>query len=119
MGSYGPAMRESLDKIMLTTKQYRTLFNTLAKKHGIRTVGTWTDCTTGRGYTIPGQDLRYVTYGIDTDNCDYPALTEFVRELSKHDLMFTSNNVRLTSCYIKATCLIHDDLWHSMDTINA
>ena len=112
-------MRVTLDKIMLTTKQYRTLFNTLAKKHGIRTVGTWTDCTTGRGYTIPGQDLRYVTHGIDTDNCDYPALTEFVRELSKHDLMFTSNNVRLTSCYIKATCLIHDDLWHSMDTINA
>ena len=112
-------MRESLDPIMLTTKQYRSIFRELAHKHGIDTVGTWTDCVTGRGYTIPGQDLRYVTYGIDTDNCNYPAITEFVRELTKHPHVFTSNNIRLTSCYIKATCLIHDDLWHSKAMINA
>ena len=104
---------------MLTTKQYRTIFNELATKHGINTVGTWTDCVTGRGYTIPGQDLRYVTHGIDTDTINYPALTEFIRELRTDPRMFSTNNIRLTSCYIKATCLIHEDLWHSMDTINA
>ena len=99
---------------MLTTRQYREIFTEVAAKHGIDWVGTWTDTTTGRGYTIPGQDLRHVTH--DIGHNDPKAVSSFIRELTRHPLVTEGNNIRLTSYYVKATCVIHDDLWHS-DTV--
>ena len=98
----------------LTTKQYRTVFNTLATKHGVDWIGTWTDCVTGRGYTIQGQDLRYVTHSIGHN--DPGVVQQFVKEL--RGSVGTECDVRLTSYYIKATCVIHDDLWHSGELVS-
>ena len=104
---------------MLTTKQYRSIFTELASKHGVDTLGTWTDDTLGRGWVAEGDNLRTGTYEIDMYALDYDVFMQFIRELRADPRVFTSNNIRLTSYYVKATCLIHDDLWHSMDTINA
>jgi len=30
----------------------------------------------------------------------------------------TEHDVRLTSYYIKATCVIHDDIWHNKELVD-
>ncbi len=93
---------------MLTTRQYRTIFNRVAAKHGIDTLGTWTDDIHGRGYTSEGDCLRTVTHSIGHN--DLADVMKFTREL--RESVDTECDVRLTTQYIKATCIIHEDLWH-------
>ena len=92
---------------MLTTRQYRAIFNRIAADLGIDCVGTWTDDVLGRGYTRQGERLRTVTHSIGHNDPD--TVQKFIKQLrasvgSEHD-------VRLTSYYIKATCEIHQDIW--------
>ena len=98
---------------MITTKQYRTVFNSLAAKYGVDWLGTWTDDVRGRGYTVQGELLRTVTHEIGRIDNDPKALAKFVKEL--HRRVGPESNVRLTSYYIKATVQIHDDLWHNKE----
>ena len=101
-------MRKPLHEVnMLTTKEYRTVFNQVAAKHGIDWVGTWTDDILGRGYTSREERLRTVTHSIGhNDLADVMAFTRALREA-----VGTECDVRLTSYYIKATCEIHQDIW--------
>ena len=94
---------------MLSTRQYREIFNTIAADLGIDWVGTWTDDPAGRGGTWADEPRRTVTHSIGHNDPDLVA--EFVRELRAS--VGTEHDVRLTSYYIKATCVIHEDLWHN------
>ena len=99
---------------MLSTRQYRAIFNKIAADLGIDWVGTWTDDVLGRGWTREGEPLRTVTHSIGHN--DPNTVGEFIKRLrasvgSEHD-------VRLTSYYIKATCEIHDDRWHGKELVD-
>jgi hypothetical protein len=96
---------------MLSTRQYRTVFNRVAANHGIDWVGTWTDDVLGRGYTSEGEPLRTVTHSIGHN--DPESVARFIRELRAS--VGTEHDIRLTSYYIKATCEIHEDLWHKKE----
>lgn len=94
---------------MITTKQYRTIFNTIAAELGIDWLGTWTDDVRGRGYTVQGELLRTVTHSIGHN--DPAVVQKFIKQLRAS--VGEQHDVRLTSYYIKATVQIHDDLWHN------
>ena len=96
---------------MLTTKQYRTVFNGIANDLGIDWLGTWTDDTLGRGYTREGELLRTVTHSIGHNTPK--VVQQFIKRLRAS--VGPEHDVRLTSYYIKATCIIHDDIWHSRE----
>ena len=98
---------------MITTKQYRTVFNSLAAKYGIDWMGTWTDDILGRGYTTQGERLRTVTHSIGHN--DPAVVQKFIKQLRAS--VGAESDVRLTSYYIKATCEIHDDLWHNRELV--
>ena len=99
---------------MLSTKQYREIFNTIAADHGVDWVGTWTDDPRGRGGTWADEPRRTVTHSIGHNDPDVVA--KFVKELRAS--VGVEHDVRLTSYYIKATCVIHEDLWHNRELIN-
>jgi len=99
---------------MLSTKQYRTIFNTIAADHGIDWVGTWTDDVLGRGWTREGEPLRTVTHSIGHN--DPAVVQKFIKQLRAS--VGPEHDVRLTSYYIKATCEIHEDLWHSKELVD-
>ena len=107
-------MREPLDQIMLSTKQYRTIFNRIAAELGVDWVGTWTDDVLGRGYTSQGDCLRTVTHSIGHNNPK--VVQQFIKQLRAS--VGTEHDVRLTSYYIKATCVIHDDIWHNKELVD-
>ena len=92
---------------MITTRQYRAVFNQIAKEMGVRTQGTWTDDVNGMGSTHPDQRQRHVTHAIG-DN-DPTVIAHFVHRLRQSvgdcDLRTTAGQ------YIKATCEIHRDIW--------
>ena len=99
---------------MLSTKQYREIFNTIAAELGIDWVGTWTDDVLGRGWTREGEPLRTVTHSIGHN--DPAVVQKFIKQLRAS--VGEQHDVRLTSYYIKATCVIHEDLWHNRELIN-
>ena len=99
---------------MLSTKQYRAIFNTIAAELGIDWVGTWTDDVLGRGWTREGEPLRTVTHSIGHN--DPAVVQKFIKQLRAS--VGEQHDVRLTSYYIKATCVIHEDLWHNRELIN-
>ena len=99
---------------MLSTKQYRTIFNTIAADLGIDWVGTWTDDVLGRGWTREGEPLRTVTHSIGHN--DPAVVQKFIKQLRAS--VGPEHDVRLTSYYIKATCEIHEDLWHSKELVD-
>ena len=96
---------------MLTTRQYRAIFNRIAAELGIDWVGTWTDDPQGRGGTWDDEPRRTVTHSIGHN--DPGVVQQFVKELRAS--VGVESDVRLTSYYIKATCVIHDDLWHNKE----
>jgi len=99
---------------MLSTKQYRTIFNRIAAELGIDWVGTWTDDVLGRGWTREGEPLRTVTHSIGHN--DPAVVQKFIKQLRAS--VVPAHDVRLTSYYIKATCEIHEDLWHSKELVD-
>ena len=99
---------------MLSTIQYRTIFNTIASRHGVDWVGTWTDDPAGRGGTYPDEPRRTVTHSIGHN--DPEVVQGFIKELRAS--VGVESDVRLTSYYIKATCVIHDDLWHNRELVS-
>ena len=99
---------------MLSTKQYRTIFNRIAAELGIDWVGTWTDDVHGRGWTREGEPLRTVTHSIGHN--DPAVVQKFIKQLRAS--VGPEHDVRLTSYYIKATCEIHEDLWHSKELVD-
>lgn len=99
---------------MITTREYRAVFNQIAKEMGVQTSGTWTDDINGMGGTQPDQRMRHVTHAIQHNT---PALIEhFVHRLRQSvtgcDLRLTATGRHATAGkYIKATCEIYKDIW--------
>ena len=99
---------------MLSTRQYRTIFNEIAAETGIDWIGTWTDDVLGRGWTRKAEPLRTVTHSIGHN--DPAVVSEFIKRLRAS--VGPEHDVRLTSYYVKATCEIHDPLWHDRELVS-
>jgi len=99
---------------MLSTRQYRTIFNQIAADLGIDWVGTWTDDPQGRGGTWDDEPRRTVTHAIGHN--DPAVVQKFIKQLRAS--VGAEHDIRLTSYYIKATCEIHDPLWHDRELVS-